>query len=845
MKSQKLTSIVFIDSQVENYQSLIIGIPSTVPIVVLNCATDGIDKITQTLQTANYQEVHLISHGAPGCLYLGNSQLSLDTLEQYQTHLRSWFGHDNTLNNSLGDRPPRILVYGCNVAAEDAGREFIAQLKHLTSAEIAATANLTGNKLLGGDWNLEVTTADNLDIHLAIDETTKLSYSGVFGTFNVTVADDEDDGDYSDENLSLREAIALANETEGADEIHFDNNLDDDTIQLNLGQISITDDLTIQGLGADNLTIDAGGNSGIFAVSLPDVDTEVYVTIDGLSLTGGNATEGGAIFNNGDLTVSNSRITGNTAEAGGGIYTRGINPDIDSGILTVINTEITNNSADYGGGIDASLLSTVDITGSTISDNQAEVDGGGISAIGDGFNTTESTISGNSARRNGGGFYSAGFRSGSTFTNSTISNNSAVNYGGGIFTVNSPASINNSTISGNSAGIDGGGIYDDYDETTFASSIWLSSTIVAGNTISQDDSSPDGADIGGGDLDPDNSNGYNSNGNNLIGNGDGAIGFTDGINGDIVGTTDNPIDPRLGTLQDNGGNTFTQALLEGSPAIDAGSNPNNLVTDQRGEGFDRTVGDGTDIGAYELQDSSSDPDLFVRGTAGNDILIGGTGDDTLEGLDGNDFLLASDGNDLNNGGRGRDTIRGGLGDDTIFGNFGRDLLLGEAGNDNILGNEAADTLEGGSGDDTLRGGGNLDLLDGGDGDDLLYGDFARDTLLGGAGKDTLYGASGDDFLEGGEGDDLLYGGQGFDLLSGNEGTDIFVLESLRGIDSIVDFVDGIDRLGLSDGLIFDNLSFSQDGANTSIHDLTDNNNTLAVLFNVDAADLSVEDFIVI
>ncbi|MEL7039866.1 MAG: choice-of-anchor Q domain-containing protein, partial [Cyanobacteria bacterium J06592_8] len=93
---------------------------------------------------------------------------------------------------------------------------------------------------------------------------------------------------------------------------------------------------------------------------------------------------------------------------------------------------------------------------------------------------------------------------------------------------------------------------------------------------------------------------FTSNGSNLIGNGDGGFGFSNGSNGDIVGTSANPVDPQLGPLQDNGGPTFTQALLPGSPAIDAGS-ANGLTTDQRGTGFVRVFGSQADIGAFEVQ----------------------------------------------------------------------------------------------------------------------------------------------------------------------------------------------------------------------------------------------------
>src|SRR6266851_3820593 len=59
---------------------------------------------------------------------------------------------------------------------------------------------------------------------------------------------------------------------------------------------------------------------------------------------------------------------------------------------------------------------------------------------------------------------------------------------------------------------------------------------------------------------------------NLIGDGSGMTGLSNGVNGNLVGSAGAPIDPLLGPLQDNGGPTFTHALLIGSPAIDAGNN---------------------------------------------------------------------------------------------------------------------------------------------------------------------------------------------------------------------------------------------------------------------------------
>ena len=203
----------------------------------------------------------------------------------------------------------------------------------------------------------------------------------------------------------------------------------------------------------------------------------------------------------------------------------------------------------------------------------------------------------------GGGITNAGT---ATINQSTISNNTAggrLNSAGGIENREGDLTITNSTISNNSSDLTGG-ILNNAGEVT------VSSTIIAnvGNqNISGNDFISGGNNFISGEAE------VSSRGGPVIIS---AEGFTNGENGDIVGTLENPIDTLLGELQDNGGTTETIALLAGSPAINAGSNPNNLETDQRGAGFDRTVGDGTDIGAFELQtiDDSKPGDRILKGT---------------------------------------------------------------------------------------------------------------------------------------------------------------------------------------------------------------------------------------
>lgn len=112
---------------------------------------------------------------------------------------------------------------------------------------------------------------------------------------------------------------------------------------------------------------------------------------------------------------------------------------------------------------------------------------------------------------------------------------------------------------------------------------------------------------------PDALGAFFSLGHNLLGRADSATGFTNGVNGDLVGSIDMPIDPVLGPLLDNGGPLPTMALLHGSPAIDSGDDrllgpPFNLTNDERG--FPRLSGRHIDIGAFEFQFGAQAPTLF-------------------------------------------------------------------------------------------------------------------------------------------------------------------------------------------------------------------------------------------
>ncbi|MEB3282019.1 MAG: DUF4347 domain-containing protein, partial [Lyngbya sp.] len=160
----KTDVLVVIDTQVEDAEKLLKGVVLGVEVILLDPTEDGVRKITEALrENTEISEIHILSHGSPGCLQLGNTQLSLDTLNRYAKQLQSW--SVNTL-----------LLYGCQVAAGDAGIEFIEKLHQITGAKIAASVNKTGNAALGGDWNLEVKTHE-FEVSLALTSEAIANYN--------------------------------------------------------------------------------------------------------------------------------------------------------------------------------------------------------------------------------------------------------------------------------------------------------------------------------------------------------------------------------------------------------------------------------------------------------------------------------------------------------------------------------------------------------------------------------------------------------------------------------------------------------------------------------------------
>jgi len=193
----------------------------------------------------------------------------------------------------------------------------------------------------------------------------------------------------------LRQAIAQANATAGANTITFDPTVftTPQTINLTGGQLELSNTTgteTITGSAA-GVTVNAGGASRVF-----QVDALVTASISGLTITGGKtAGNGGGVSNSGTLALTNCTVSGNSANYGGGLY--------NSGTLALTNCTVSGNSANYGGGL-------YDL---------------GYNHFGTHLALTNCTVSGNSANRGGGGVYDFNGAETTTLGNTIVAGNTA------------------------------------------------------------------------------------------------------------------------------------------------------------------------------------------------------------------------------------------------------------------------------------------------------------------------------------------------------------------------------------------------------------------------------------
>ncbi len=396
-------------------------------------------------------------------------------------------------------------------------------------------------------------------------------------TFTVTKTADTNDSN-CDADCSLREAVAAANTASTDDVIEFDGAIfgTAQTITLSGNSLSIVFNgtLTINGTGAHLLSVSGNRQSRVFYV-----EKGAIVTINRLTVRDGNGTgngifRGGGIFNAGNLNLFEVIVTTNSIKnsdpnlfvAGAGVYSHGE--------MNITRSRIEFNTAERDGEVES-------------------INGGGVFNIVGDMTIIDSSITNNTAQGNGGGINNNALGS-LTIVNSTVSNNSSLLSGTGIGGGIANSSIINAvhtTVVENTAASGIAGVISTAKEAAFYSR----NCIIARNFVRSNVRDFRGV--------------FTSQGYNFIENTTGT---------EIIGDTTGNIlerNPNLLPLSNNGGFSKSHALAPTSPAIDQGKSF-MINTDQRGQTrpYDNPSipnsdnGDGTDIGALEMQVSDISPD---------------------------------------------------------------------------------------------------------------------------------------------------------------------------------------------------------------------------------------------
>lgn len=400
----------------------------------------------------------------------------------------------------------------------------------------------------------------------------------------------------TDGKTSLREAIAQANAILSSDVIQFSESMfaTPQTIVLNgaLGELKVTDALTLAAPPA-TLTLNAGNSIRHFNVTADTFALSNLKFINGAPSSG----DGGSILISSGGMLSIHRVTFSNNKVGVDSSGGAIANELGA-TVTITDCTFAANQASFQGGAIYSQAGTVTIRGSTFMNNSGARGGAILTQSNVTFLMENSTISGN------------------TSTETTVSGRGGGMGFFGFATAGGSIIIRNSTITNNTAnGFSGGGLH---ITQTSTNPIVIESTIIAGNFHP---TNPDPMYIFSPDLYGPNSSDTSGNwnltvNNSLIGILAPPIDFKSAT-GNITGSQAMPVDAKLGALGNNGGPTLTHALLADSPAINNGSNPAALTTDQRGAGFARNV-NGVDIGGFEVQGLAAPPtvtSILVNGSA--------------------------------------------------------------------------------------------------------------------------------------------------------------------------------------------------------------------------------------
>ncbi len=173
--------------------------------VILNSDTSGVEQLQNALASheGKISDLHLISHGADGQIFLGSDILGADSATMAQmSSLQQYFapGAD-------------VKLYGCDIAKTDSGEYFVNQLADAMQVDVAASSDTTGGDKYSANWSLEYTVGD-IDSDLFAKQSQLAQYDGFLAHFRGggikwIPVDADGDGQVDDVRLYMNTAWAV------------------------------------------------------------------------------------------------------------------------------------------------------------------------------------------------------------------------------------------------------------------------------------------------------------------------------------------------------------------------------------------------------------------------------------------------------------------------------------------------------------------------------------------------------------------------------------------------------------------------------------------------------------
>ncbi|MEP6517622.1 FG-GAP-like repeat-containing protein [Microcoleus vaginatus] len=833
--SNQATEIVILDPTIPEGHHIASGIKPGTATYLLESQPDALEQITTLLaQHTSIEALHIITHGGPGSLYLGTTELSSSNIQNYSQQLQQW-------RNSLTANAT-IILYGCNVAAGDRGHQFLNQLHQLTGANIAANPTTTGNSKLGGNWEiLQLIPPSPQRFKLALTETTIKTYSGVLGfapkvdfpigssPFGVSIGDFNGDGlpDLALANYASSTASILLNTTAtGATTPTFTTKVDF-PIGARSSYLSISD---INGDGKPDLAVENREENSVSVLlnttatgaGIPTFATKVDFPTGTLpiSVSIGDINDDGkpdlAVANREENTVSillNTTATGAptptfatqvTFPTGSYPYSVGIGdfnvdgkPDLAVANSSSNTGSILLNTTATGAGTPTFATQVTFPTGSfpdSVSIGDFNGDGKPDLAVTN-FNRNNAPILLNTTT----GAATPTFATQALFPTRTVANSVSI----GDFNGDGKPDLATAEWSPDTASILLNTTATGAGTLTFATPVEFPTTSTPSSVSIGDFNGDDKPDLAVGSV-------FGDSASILLNTtpkvtavtattADGSYGVGSTIN--ITVTFDAAVNvtgiPQLQLETGTTDSFATYASGSGSTALtfnyvvqagDASGDLEYLATNAL------TLNGGTikETAATAFDAFLTLPPLASANSLGGSkaIVIGTVPTPTptptptpiTNNIPNDDCICDKIAYpNLNQPNSVENTIVGVSGlqigtarNDQFIGSNNGNIFDAISGNDNLYGGDSGDILSGNVGNDFISGGSGSDILFGDAGNDIIVGEFGNDFISGGKGNDSLNGSEGNDIVYGNKNDDFIDGGQDNDTLYGGRGNDIML-----------------------------------------------------------------------